>query len=253
MSVINVEHISKLYGDKMILEDLSCSVDEGDKIGIIGINGTGKSTLLRIIAGEEEADEGKIIFSNGMTIGWMGQNPEFDEEIGLISISKVGKYILATKAKQDYFFTIFDSEHTKLIDICRKGNGPNEFIAPIYLEQYEVIGGETKIWVLERATNTFCLINIEQTIKEKKLVIVDSLEMSSLKTKDIKAMLNKLNITGKVLFVTSNDAENLYMGSRNLNKVNVILAEELNVFDIVNSDTLVIDEAAVAAIEEVLN
>ena len=61
MSVINVEHISKLYGDKMILEDLSCSVDEGDKIGIIGINGTGKSTLLRIIAGEEEADEGKII------------------------------------------------------------------------------------------------------------------------------------------------------------------------------------------------
>ena len=89
--------------------------------------------------------------------------------------------------------------------------------------------------------------------QEKKLVIVDSLEMSSLKTKDIKAMLNKLNITGKVLFVTSNDAENLYMGSRNLNKVNVILAEELNVFDIVNSDTLVIDEAAVSAIEEVLN
>lgn len=89
--------------------------------------------------------------------------------------------------------------------------------------------------------------------QEKKLVIVDSLEMSSLKTKDIKAMLNKLNLTGKVLFVTSNDAENLYMGSRNLNKVNLILAEELNVFDIVNSDTLVIDEAAVAAIEEVLN
>lgn len=87
----------------------------------------------------------------------------------------------------------------------------------------------------------------------KELVIVDSLEMSSLKTKDIKAMLSKLNLTGKVLFVTSNDAENLYMGSRNLNKVNVILAEELNVFDIVNSDTLVIDEAAVAAIEEVLN
>ena len=60
MSVINVEHISKLYGDKMILEDLSCSVDEGDKIWIIGINGNGKSTLLRIIAGEEEADEGTV-------------------------------------------------------------------------------------------------------------------------------------------------------------------------------------------------
>ena len=87
----------------------------------------------------------------------------------------------------------------------------------------------------------------------KELVIVDSLEMASLKTKDVKDMIKSLNLTGKVLFVTSNDAENLYMGSRNLDKVNVILAEELNVFDIVNSDTLVIDEAAVAAIEEVLN
>lgn len=93
MSVINVEHISKLYGDKMILEDLSCSVDEGDKIGIIGINGTGKSTLLRIIAGEEEVDEGKIIFSNGMTIGWMGQNPEFDEESSILKYVCEGKKI----------------------------------------------------------------------------------------------------------------------------------------------------------------
>ena len=93
MSVINVEHISKLYGDKMILEDLSCSVDEGDKSGIIGINGTGKSTLLRIIAGEEEADEGKIIFSNGMTIGWMGQNPEFDEESSILKYVCEGKKI----------------------------------------------------------------------------------------------------------------------------------------------------------------
>ena len=87
----------------------------------------------------------------------------------------------------------------------------------------------------------------------KELVIVDSLEMASLKTKDVKDMIKSLNLTGKVLFVTSNDAENLYMGSRNLNKVNVILSEELNVFDIVNSDTVVIDEVAVKAIEEVLN
>ena len=97
MSVINVEHISKLYGDKMVLEDLSCSVDEGDKIGIIGINGTGKSTLLRIIAGEEEADEGKIVFSKGLTIGWMGQNPEFDEE------SSILKYVCEEKnIENDY-------------------------------------------------------------------------------------------------------------------------------------------------------
>ena len=97
MSVINVEHISKLYGDKLVLEDLSCSVDEGDKIGIIGINGTGKSTLLRIIAGAEEADEGKIIFSNGLTAGWLGQNPEFDEDSSILKYVCEGK-----KIEEDY-------------------------------------------------------------------------------------------------------------------------------------------------------
>lgn len=97
MSVINVEHISKLYGDKLVLEDLSCSVDEGDKIGIIGINGTGKSTLLRIIAGEEEVDEGKIIFSNGLTVGWLGQNPEFDEDSSILKYVCEGK-----KIEEDY-------------------------------------------------------------------------------------------------------------------------------------------------------
>ena len=97
MSVINVEHISKLYGDKLVLEDLSCSVDEGDKIGIIGINGTGKSTLLRIIAGEEEADEGKIIFSKGLTVGWLGQNPEFDEDSSILKYVCEGK-----KIEEDY-------------------------------------------------------------------------------------------------------------------------------------------------------
>lgn len=85
MSIINIEHISRLYGDRMVLDDLSCSVDYGDKIGIIGINGAGKSTLLRMIAGEEETDSGEIIFSRGLTVGWLPQNPDFPEEGSLLS------------------------------------------------------------------------------------------------------------------------------------------------------------------------
>lgn len=85
MSVINIEHISKLYGDRMVLEDLSASVDAGDKVGIIGVNGTGKSTLLRILAGAEEPDEGTIIFSRGMTVGWLPQNPDFPEKGSVLS------------------------------------------------------------------------------------------------------------------------------------------------------------------------
>lgn len=85
MSVINIEHISKLYGDRMVLDDLSCSVDAGDKIGIIGVNGTGKSTLLRMIARDEEPDSGTIIFSRGMTVGWLPQNPDFPEKGSVLS------------------------------------------------------------------------------------------------------------------------------------------------------------------------
>lgn len=59
MNILNIEHVSKLYGDKWIFDDISCGIQEGEKVGIIGINGTGKTTLLRIISGEEEPDRGR--------------------------------------------------------------------------------------------------------------------------------------------------------------------------------------------------
>ena len=53
MNIINIEHISKVYGEKTIYKDASFGIQQGDKIGIVGINGTGKSTLLKMVAGEE--------------------------------------------------------------------------------------------------------------------------------------------------------------------------------------------------------
>ena len=61
MNIINIEHISKVYGEKTIYKDASFGIQQGDKIGIVGINGTGKSTLLKMVAGEEVPDEGQII------------------------------------------------------------------------------------------------------------------------------------------------------------------------------------------------
>lgn len=89
-------------------------------------------------------------------------------------------------------------------------------------------------------------------IKEKKLFVVDSLEVNTLKTKDLIATLKDMKLEGKTLFVCSCDAENLYMASRNLNDVLVILANEINVYDIVNADNVVVDEGAMKYIEEVL-
>ena len=79
MNIINIEHISKIYGEKVIYEDASFGVQQGDKIGIVGVNGTGKSTILRMIAGEEVPDEGQIIKQNGLKIAYVPQNPVFPD------------------------------------------------------------------------------------------------------------------------------------------------------------------------------
>ncbi|GKX67048.1 ABC-F family ATP-binding cassette domain-containing protein [Inconstantimicrobium mannanitabidum] len=78
MNLITIENITKNYGTKAIIDNVSLGINEGDKIGLIGVNGTGKSTLLKIISGVEECDEGKITKGNGIRVEYLSQNPSFD-------------------------------------------------------------------------------------------------------------------------------------------------------------------------------
>lgn len=92
MNIVNIEHISKLYGDKWIFDDVSCGIEEGEKIGIIGINGTGKTTLLRMIAGMEEPDKGQVIRQKGQKIGFLSQAHEFSEDQTVLSFVTEGSW-----------------------------------------------------------------------------------------------------------------------------------------------------------------
>ncbi|MCR5608050.1 MAG: ABC-F family ATP-binding cassette domain-containing protein [Lachnospiraceae bacterium] len=84
MNLLNFENISKGYGEKNLFDNISFGIDEKDKIGLIGINGTGKSTLLKIVAGLEEADEGKKTCANNIFISYLAQIPEFDSSKNIL-------------------------------------------------------------------------------------------------------------------------------------------------------------------------
>lgn len=84
MNILTADNITKAYGERRLLDGASFFLQEGEKVGIIGINGTGKSTLLKILAGMEEPDEGKVIRVQGMVVRFLPQHPSFRPEDTLI-------------------------------------------------------------------------------------------------------------------------------------------------------------------------
>ncbi len=84
MILLNASDISKSYTEKPLLSGLSYSINEGDKIGLIGVNGTGKSTLLRITAGAEDADSGTVTLTRGVRIAWLPQTPRIDRDVSVL-------------------------------------------------------------------------------------------------------------------------------------------------------------------------
>ncbi|WP_211747684.1 ABC-F family ATP-binding cassette domain-containing protein [Paenibacillus sp. Marseille-Q4541] len=84
MNIMTVENISKSYGEKVLFKDASFGMSDQDKIGIVGVNGTGKSTFLRVIAGREQADAGNVAIGNQIRVEMLDQNPEYDPDITVL-------------------------------------------------------------------------------------------------------------------------------------------------------------------------
>lgn len=79
MNLVTIEHLTKSYTERLLFDDTSFSINEGEKIGLIGVNGTGKSTLLKIVAGVEDADSGSVVRGRSLYIRYLSQIPEFAE------------------------------------------------------------------------------------------------------------------------------------------------------------------------------
>lgn len=90
MNLLTMEHITKSYTDRILLDDVAFSINENEKIGVIGINGMGKSTLLKVAAGIESYDSGKISMGNHVKICYLPQTPQFEEDATVLSAAIAG-------------------------------------------------------------------------------------------------------------------------------------------------------------------
>lgn len=126
MNLMTLENISKSYSEKKLLENISFGINDGEKIGIIGINGTGKSTLLKIIAGAEVCDSGTITKANRVRIEYLTQNPDYNEDFTLLQqvfkgTSKEMKLLLEYQETLDEINNNFnDNLNNKLISLQEK-------------------------------------------------------------------------------------------------------------------------------------
>lgn len=97
MNLLSIEKMSKSFTDRILFDKVTLGINEREKIGIIGINGTGKSTLLKIIAGFVEVDEGNVVKGKSVRIEYLAQNPEFDSKLTILENVVLGK-----KAAEEY-------------------------------------------------------------------------------------------------------------------------------------------------------
>ena len=89
-NLLQVENLTKSFGVNSLFDDINFTINEGDKVGLIAKNGTGKSTLLSIIAGDDTPDEGKLIFKNDVTIGYLKQLPQFEPQLTVMDTCLIG-------------------------------------------------------------------------------------------------------------------------------------------------------------------
>src|SRR5690554_6052447 len=97
MNLLTIDNMSKSYTERLLFDKVTLGIHEGDKIGVIGINGTGKSTLLKIIAGLEEPDEGTVTKGKTVRIGYLPQTPEFDNDLSILA-----NVVINQKAEEEY-------------------------------------------------------------------------------------------------------------------------------------------------------
>ena len=159
MNLISLENIYKSYGEKVLLNNISLSISEGEKIGLIGINGTGKSTLLRIVGGFETYDNGNILTANKLTVNFLSQTTFFDDNATVLEqVFKGDSPVMKLLREYECTIRALDKNpediisQKKLLDLTPKMDGLNawqiESDAKTILTKLGILNFDAKIGTL---------------------------------------------------------------------------------------------------------
>jgi ABC transport system ATP-binding/permease protein len=164
VNILNVEKVSKTYGEKELFNNISLGINSGDKIGLIGVNGTGKSTLLKIIAGVEEPDEGQVVKGKGIELAYLAQTPLYYENENVLEYVMRGKHADSQPKAKEILNKLGITNHAAMMNILSGGQKKRAALARTLVEP-------ARLLILDEPTNHLdndMVLWLEQFIKNFK-------------------------------------------------------------------------------------
>lgn len=164
MNILNVEKVSKTYGEKELFNNISLGINSGDKIGLIGVNGTGKSTLLKIIAGVEEPDEGQVVKGKGIELAYLAQTPLYYENENVLEYVMRGKHADSQPKAKEILNKLGITNHGAMMNILSGGQKKRAALARTLVKP-------ARLLILDEPTNHLdndMVLWLEQFIKNFK-------------------------------------------------------------------------------------
>ncbi len=157
MNYLQAEHISKSYGEKILFDDISFGIEKGQKVALIARNGTGKSSLMRILAGIDAADSGRVTIRNGLRIAFLDQNPPLDNNITVLDAIFASDNV-AMQALRDYEFSLDLMKH-------HPGSESDRLVSSSMLKM-DAVGGWTYETRAREILGQFAIHDLNQPIRE---------------------------------------------------------------------------------------
>lgn len=164
MNILNVEKVSKTYGEKELFNNICLGINSGDKIGLIGVNGTGKSTLLKIIAGLEEPDAGQVVKGRGIELAYLAQTPLYYDNENVLEYVMRGKHADSQPRAKEILNKLGIKDHSAMMNILSGGQKKRAALARTLVEP-------ARLLILDEPTNHLdndMVLWLEQFIKSFK-------------------------------------------------------------------------------------